>query len=200
MSRFYWMLGASIGVITTAWTVTAQPIPGAPRPGSSASFAPAFQFSGGRPPWLPFPPPASLPMTLGPAEGGLPPPWPPGPRMGPPGRPGFAEACLDMLARRAAGRAYLKARLSLTPQQVLAWEEFETAATDGDEEERQACLKAAPRPEDQSIAQRMDAAEEQLVHRLAQVRKVGAPLRKLITTLSPEQARVIEQSMPAIPF
>lgn len=200
MSRFCWMLGAAVAVVATAWTVSAQPMLGAPRPGMQAPFPPAFQFPGGAPSALPFAPPAAPLMDFGAAQFGMPPMPPLGFREGPPGRLGFVDACLDMLAKQAGGRAYLKARLNLTPQQVLIWQEFETAATEGEQEEHQACTKASAKPDEQTLVQRMDGAEERLARRLTQMRKVGAPLRKLVAMLSPEQLRVVEQLLPPFPL
>lgn len=107
-----------------------------------------------------------------------------------------AESCLDMVARRAALRAYLKARLNLNSQQLATWQDFENAATESEADERQACSNLAAKPGDQTIVQRMDAMEEMLARRLAQVRKVGAPLRKVVATLSPDQLQFLERSMP----
>jgi hypothetical protein len=111
-------------------------------------------------------------------------------------RPPNAESCLDRMARHAALRAYLKARLDLSPQQLPAWQDFESAATESDAEERQACAQLAVKSENQTIVQGMDSVEEMLAHRLVQIRKVGGPLRKVFATLSPDQLRLLEQSMP----
>lgn len=187
MSRFYWMLGSAVGLIAAAWTVSAQPTqPGAPPP----DLLPL--------PGMMVPPPPGLPSFLppigwAPAEGTARPPFPWSP-------PGIAEACLDRLAHRAAARAYLKARLDLTPQQLPIWQELDAVVIDGDAEERHACAKLPPRPADQAILQRLDAAEERAARQLADLRKVSAPLRRLIATLSPGQQKLIDQSMPPFPF
>ena len=187
MSRFYWMVGSAVGLIGAAWTVSAQAMPpDAPPPGLLPQ------------PGMMAPPPAGLPsfpspIGWAPAEGTARPPFPPHP-------PGFAEACLDRLAHRAAGRAYLKARLDLTPQQLPIWQELDTVVTDGDAEERQACAKVPSKPADRSILQRLDTAEERTARQLALLRKVSEPLRKLIATLSSQQQKLIDQSLPPFPF
>ena len=106
------------------------------------------------------------------------------------------ESCLDRMARQAALRAYVKARLDLSPQQLPPWQDFENAATESDAEERQACAQLAVKPESQTIVQGMDIVEEMLARRLVQIRNVGGPLRKVFATLSPDQLRLLEQSMP----
>ena len=136
-------------------------------------------------------------MTIAFADMGvlpLPPPLLPG--QGGAERLSAAEGCLDMTARQAALRAYLKARLNLTAEQLAAWQDFETAAAAGEVEDRQACARLAGKPGDQAILQRMDTVEEMLSRRLAQVRRVAVPLRKAIATLSPDQLRLLERSMP----
>lgn len=184
MSRFYWILGSAVGLIAAAWTVSAQPThPGAPPP----DLLPLPGMMVPPPPGLPsFPPP----IGWAPADGSARPPFP----------PGFAEACLDRLAHRAAARAYLKVRLNLTPQQLPIWQELDAVVIDGDAAERQACAKLPPRPADQSILQRLDAAEERAARQLADLRKVSDPLRRLTATLSPGQQKLVDQSMPPFPF
>ena len=187
MSRYYWILGSAVGLIAAAWTVSAQPtLPGAPPP----DLPPLPGMMALPPPGLPsFPPP----LGWAPAEGTARPPFPPVP-------PGFAEACLDRLAHRAAARAYLKARLDLTPQQLPIWQELDAVAIDVDAAERQACAKLPHRSADQAVLQRLDAAEERAARQLADLRKVSEPLRRLTATLSPGQQKLIDQSMPPFPF
>lgn len=119
----------------------------------------------------------------------------------PPARPaGPNEACLDMMAHRAAGRAYLKARLDLTPQQLPAWQELETVAGQDEAEERRVCASLPAKPDELSLMQRLDGAEERATLQLAHLRKVSEAFKKLAATLSPEQQRLIDQSMPPLPF
>jgi len=148
------------------------------------------------PPVFPGHPPPS-PMTMALVDMGVPPPPPPL-MPGPGGAERFsaADGCLDMMARQAALRAYLKARLNLSAQQLVAWQEFENAATESELEDRQACAKLPGKPGDQTVIQRLETAEEMLSRRLAQVRKVAGPLRKVIATLSPDQLRLLERSTP----
>jgi hypothetical protein len=140
-------------------------------------------------------------MSVAIADLGVP-PFPPPPMPGQDGGERFsvAEGCLEMVARRAALRTYLKARLNLNSQQLATWQDFENAATESEADERQACSSLAAKPGDQTIVQRMDTMEEMLARRLAQVRKVGAPLRKVVATLSPDQLRFLERSMPLMAF
>jgi hypothetical protein len=112
------------------------------------------------------------------------------------GRPAFGDKCLDILARRAALRAYAMIRLNLNAEQLTVWKEFADIAAANDEEERQVCSKSGPRPDGQTIVQRMEMVEDAIGRRLVQIRKLSPPLRKLIATLSPEQQQLLEQSMP----
>ena len=190
MSRFYWMLGIAFGLVTAAGTVSAQPTPPDAQP---PGFPPG-------PGMMAFPPLAlaSSWPPMGWAAAGATPKWPLPPP--PPERPGSAGACLDGMAHRAAGRAYLKARLDLTPPQLLIWQELETVAAEDEALERQACANLGSRPTDQSIVQRLDTAEARAARRLAHLRKVNEPLKKLAATLSPEQRRLIDQPMAPVPF
>ncbi len=194
MSRFYWVLSFGIAVVVTAWTASAvaQPLPNGPR--SGPPFPPLHAAPDCGPP---LPPPVALPMPLPQLDAGLPPPPPCGAMRSIPGRPGIADKCLDTMARRAALRTFVRTRLNLNSQQLTAWREFEDVAADGDEEERQACSKIGPRPDGQTMLQRMEMTEEAMSRRLVQIHKLGTPLRKLIATLSPEQQQLLEQSMPA---
>jgi len=136
-------------------------------------------------------------MSMAHADMGVP-PFPPPPMPGQYGTERFSvtESCLDMVASRAALRAYLKARLNLNSQQLAAWQDYENAASESEADERQACSSLTAKPGNQSIDQSIETMEEMLARRLAQVRKVSAPLRKVVATLSPDQLRFLERSMP----
>lgn len=184
MSRIHSLLGTTVGLIGAAWTASAQPLPpGAPPPG----FSP-------------------LPGMMAPPPSGAP-PFPPGmgwaPAQGkprPPAWPGLANACLERLAHRAAGRAYLKARLDLSPQQLAIWQEVDAISRESDTGERQDCAKLTPEAADTSILQRLDTAEGQAARQLDHLRKISDALRRLTATLSTEQQKLIEQSTPPFPF
>lgn len=104
------------------------------------------------------------------------------------------------MAHRAADRAYLRVKLDLTPQQLPAWQELETVSSQGEAEERQFCASLPAKPDELSLVQRLDKAEERATRRLVHLRKVGESFKKLAATLSPEQQRLIDQSMPPLPF
>lgn len=199
MPRFYWTLGVAIVITGAAWTVSGlgQSLPGIaqpPAPGlPPAPFLPTSPIFVGRPP----PPPMSM---AHPYIGVLPFPPPPMPGQDGAGQPSIAEVCLDVVAGRAAMRAYLKARLDLDDRQLATWQDYENAAVESEADERQACAGLAAKPADQTIAQRMDTTEQMLARRLAQLRKVGAPLRQVIAVLSPNQLRFLERSMPLMAF
>lgn len=190
MSRFFRTLGTAIAIMAAAGTISSlgQPVPKASAPEAAPPVAPFWPMGPIFAPHLPPPPMMAL------AEAGRPPlPLPPMPGTQ---YPPAAEICLDNMARRSALWAYLKSRLNLTSQQLSAWQDFENAATESEAEERQACSKLAAKPGDQTIVQRLDSAEEMLARRLAEIRKVGTPLRKVIAVLSPDQLRLLDRSMP----
>lgn len=199
MSRFYWILTSAVAVIAIAWTVSAQPIPGLSRALPPTPFHPPMP-----PPGIYslLPPPPQAPyFPMGPGSAGAPgalSPFPPGPPLEFDAWQGFDAFCLDISARSAANRAYLKALLDLTERQLPAWKEFERAAADGDVEERQSCSTASARTEALAVAQRLDAAEERASRGLAHLRRTGAELRKLIAILSPEQLHRLEPAVPLI--
>jgi len=216
MSRSYLTLGAMMAVAVAAWTTAAvaQPIPVGPPPFSGKFLAPLGPPAGalqqgrtlpllpmlphlpGTPIFVGPPPPPYMEMVF--LDFGL---WPPvsPPIAGQVASPSAAEMCQEMTARHAASRAYLKVRLNLSSQQLAVWQEFEDAASDIDLEERGTCSKLAAKSEERTIIQRMDLAEEMLGRHLTQLRKVNAPLRKVIAMLTADQLRSLEQSMPFMP-
>ena len=198
MFRFYWILTSAVAVIAIAWTVSAQPLPGLSYRLPPAPFQPPLPPRAY--PLLPPPPQAPyFPMGPGSADapGGLP-PFPPGPPLEFDAWQGFDAFCLDISARRAANRAYLKAGLDLTERQLPAWKDFERVAAAGDVEERQSCSTAFARTEALAVAEQLDAAEERASRGLAHLRRTGAELRKLIATLSPEQLHRLDPALPLI--
>ena len=80
------------------------------------------------------------------------------------------------------------------------WQELEAVAAESDTEERQACTKLSATPSEPSLLQRLDTAEERTARQLAHLRKIRDPLRKLTATLSIEQQKLIDRSMPPLPF
>lgn len=199
MSRFYRILGATIVTTGVVWTASGlgQPIPGVPAPPAhvapGAPVLPTPPISAGR--WSP------PPVSMAHADVSVP-PFPPPPMPGQFGIERFsvAEGCFDVVARRAALRAYLKARLNLNSEQLAAWQDYENAASESEADERQACSNLTAKPGNQTVDQRMDTMEEMLARRLAQARKVGAPLRKVVATLSPDQLQFLVWSMPLMAF
>jgi hypothetical protein len=202
MKRFHWvlgvygLLGAAIAAVVTTWAISgrAQPAPAAP----PSAFA------------MPFVGQPGLPLAAISFELAPPPlmfPDPDAPLFAPPPVPSRsrserwapAEMCRDMMARQAAFRTYLKVRVNLTPQQLAAWQDFENAASENERDEGAACGKLSGAPEDQTIIQRLDAAEQALGERLGRMRKVNGPLRKVIGMLSPDQRRLIDQVMMPMP-
>lgn len=219
MTRFYWLLGTTVGVVASAWAISSPaqdarpqppagviaPAPSQPPQPMGPAFAPPMP-----PPFPPLfaaplmgpmaPPPFPPPAPLMQASGGLglfgPPPMP---GSGPMMPPRFADICLDMVAGKSAFWGYLKSRLNLTGQQLTIWHEIETALGENEQEERQACATVPPRPDETGFVQRAEDAQSRLAAELARLRKLEDPIHKLAATLSPEQRRLLDR-LPPVPL
>jgi len=104
--------------------------------------------------------------------------------------------CEDRIARRIGNRAYLKARLDLTADQLPAWEAFQKAADDASAKEKAKCaalpteMKAPP-----SLPDRLTRQEEMMKSRLESIQAVKPTLVALYDKLSPEQKAILDRPM-----
>jgi hypothetical protein len=181
MNRFCLVLCTAFVIIVGAGTMSGlgQTYPGTPHPPMGVPMLSGFA---SLPPMgfgSPVPGPWFSPLLPDSGAGG-PEPQPP------------SEGCAEMIARKAAMRADLKARLSLDLQQLAVWHEVESVAADVEKEERGFCVSLASTADRQPLVERLDVAEKLLSLRLAQLRKVNEPLRKLTAMLTPEQRGVLE--------
>ncbi|MBS0521157.1 MAG: Spy/CpxP family protein refolding chaperone [Proteobacteria bacterium] len=229
MTRFYWLLGTTIGVVASAWAISSVAQDARPQPpaGFAAPMPPQAMGQAYAPmaPPVASPFPAPPPMMMAAAFG--PPPFPPGPPPGPPPAPmmmamgggglgifgpppppgahgpgqppRFTEMCLDRLAGKSAFWSYLKSRLDLTPQQLTLWHDIETALGENEQAEREACAKVPPKPEETGFVQRAEDVQSRLTAELARLKKLDGPLHKLAETLSPDQRRLLDQ-LPPVPL
>ena len=92
--------------------------------------------------------------------------------------------------------AYMKAELSITPQQLAAWNAFADALRHAAAGAR---VPAGPPAMDGGWPQRMAGAEHALSDRLAVVQALTGPVRDLYTVLSPAQRTVADQMTGAAP-
>lgn len=128
-----------------------------------------------------------------------PPTTTPPPAGGPPGmaqRPAFnpKEMCVEHVARRIGNRAYLKARLDLTAQQLPLWNNFEKAADEASAKDKARCatlpteVKTAP-----TYPERMTLREEMMKARLASLEATKPSLTALYAALTPEQKAIFDK-------
>lgn len=144
------------------------------------------------PPGLFSPMPFSGEALFGPAPVGMPPfgPFPgPHPFAARHERPTPRDLCLDGLAREAAMRGYVEAKLDLTPAQRPLWQHIAEAAQSAAEAQRSLCEKipasADVRPP--TLPQALAMQQEMLAARLAELQQVQPAVNALYEALSPEQ-------------
>lgn len=129
-----------------------------------------------------------------------PPPAPPGAgpeRRG--DRPAFNPKtfCLDQIARRASNRAYVKVRLELKPEQMVAWNAFAKAADDADAKDITRCNALPTEMKDRpTYLQRLDMEEQVMKARIERIDAVKPTLQAFYDQLSPEQKAVLDQPRP----
>lgn len=120
---------------------------------------------------------------------------------------GHAAGCAGGMLRldHIEGRiAYMKAELSITPQQLPAWDALaealrHAAARAAEIAPANAGAAAGPAPMGAAWPQRMAAAEHMLSARLAMVQALAGPVRDLYAVLSPAQRTVADQMTGAGP-
>jgi hypothetical protein len=99
--------------------------------------------------------------------------------------------CEERLARRAGLRAYVEAKLNLTPAQRPLWEKVQAAAQEEARQERQLCDAAKPGASPNVVA-RLDRREQFLSVRLAGLKSAKPAVAALYDALSPEQKNIID--------
>ncbi|SKA30197.1 LTXXQ motif family protein [Enhydrobacter aerosaccus] len=208
MNRFYLLFGTTVALVASAWTVSGLAQDAGPRPpiGLFGAAPPPAPPGGAMLPPLPppFPPPGPMAGVEFDDIDDFGPPPPPPPPPGMPGhgpRPGRqpADMCLDRMAAKAALVAYTKARLNLTSEQLGAWQEVETVLGGARQDERAACAKPLPNPEQVDALQRNEGLRTRLASQLDRLNKLDGPMHKLVALLSPEQRQVLDR-LPPLPF
>lgn len=155
---------------------------------------PQQQFAQATPPATPGTPPAVTPPQAGGApgmQGGI----GAGP-MGP--RPAFnpKEMCVEQVARRIGNRAYLKARLDLTAQQLPLWTAFEKAADEASAKDKARCAALpAEAKTPPTYPERMALREEMMKARLAALEATKPSLQALYAALTLEQKAIFDKPM-----
>ena len=101
------------------------------------------------------------------------------------------EWCVDRLAWRAARRAYVEAKLDLTPEQRPLWDKVQSAAKAEEQQERQLCSSLKPGTE-QNLLERMDRMEQFLSIRLNALQAEKTAVQVLYQALTPEQRAILD--------
>jgi hypothetical protein len=100
------------------------------------------------------------------------------------------ERCTERLAWRAARRAYVEAKLNLTPQQQPLWDKVQSAAQTEEQKERQLCASLKPR-EELTMLDRMDRMQQFLSARLEALQAAKPAVQALYQALTPEQQAIL---------
>jgi len=100
------------------------------------------------------------------------------------------ERCTDRLAWRAARRAYVQAKLDLTPQQQPLWDKVQSAAQTEEQKERQLCASLKPGAE-LTMLDRMDRMQHFLSARLEALQTARPAVQVLYEALTPEQQAIL---------
>jgi LTXXQ motif family protein len=106
------------------------------------------------------------------------------------GRGDPQERCIDRLAWRAAGRAYVETKLNLTAQQQPLWDKVQSAAQSEEQKERQLCASLKPGAEP-TMLDRMDRMQQFLSARLEALQAARPAVQALYQALTPEQQAIL---------
>jgi len=108
------------------------------------------------------------------------------------GRGDPQERCTDRLAWRAARRAYVEAKLDLTPQQQPLWDKVQSTAQNEEQKERQLCASLKPGAE-LTMLDRMDRMQHFLSARLEALQAARPAVQALYQALTPEQQAIFNR-------
>ena len=114
-----------------------------------------------------------------------------------PARPAFSpqKACLDRTAKAIGHRAYLKARLDLTPAQMPLWTAFEKASDDASAKQKARCaVLPTEMKERPNLTERLNRREERMKARLESMQAIKPSLTALYASLTPEQKEVMDRT------
>jgi LTXXQ motif family protein len=101
------------------------------------------------------------------------------------------ERCEDRLAWRAAMRAYVGAKLNLTPEQRPLWDRLQNIAQTEEQKERQLCSNPQPRGEE-TMLDRLDRMQAFLSTRLEGLQAAKPAVQALYQALTPEQREIFD--------
>jgi LTXXQ motif family protein len=101
------------------------------------------------------------------------------------------ERCADRLAWRAAMRAYVGAKLDLTPEQQPLWDRLQSIAQTEQQKERQLCSNLRPR-EQETMLDRLDQMQAFLSTRLEAIQAAKPAVQALYQALTPDQRGIFD--------
>ena len=106
------------------------------------------------------------------------------------------EMCVDHVARRIGNRAYLKARLDLTPEQMPLWTAFEKAADEASAKDKARCASLpAETKTPPNFMERYTRRDERMRARVESLEAVKPSLQALYASLTPEQKAILDRPM-----
>lgn len=101
------------------------------------------------------------------------------------------ERCIERLARHAARRAYVEAKLDLTAEQRPLWDKLDSIAHNEQQKERQLCNQLKTGAE-ATVLERMDRAQQFLSARLDALQSARPAVQALYQALTPEQKAIFD--------
>jgi hypothetical protein len=101
------------------------------------------------------------------------------------------EQCVDRVAKRAARRAYVEAKLDLTAEQRPLWDKVQSIAESEQQKERQLCDLLKPGAES-TVLDRMDRAQQFLSARLDALQSAKPAVQALYQSLTPDQKAIFD--------
>ena len=103
------------------------------------------------------------------------------------------HSCSEMFARSAGRRAYLEARLDLTPAQRPLWDKWQEAVKSGAAKQRDLCRQHEGQAEPATIVERQAHFAALTATRAEALQAAQPALVALYEALSPEQRQVLDR-------
>ena len=108
----------------------------------------------------------------------------------------IVKPLLNQVARRIGNRAYLKARLDLTPEQMPLWTAFEKAADEASAKDKARCASLpAETKTPPNFIERYIQRDERMKARVESLEAVKPSLQALYASLTPEQKAILDRPM-----
>jgi hypothetical protein len=102
------------------------------------------------------------------------------------------QRCEGQIARRAAMRAYVAARLDFTSAQLPLWQKLQAQFDTADMSAHQLCASLPTAPQPQTFLDRVNRREQILSARLAALKAVLPDMTALYQALTPQQQALVD--------